>query len=143
VYRFLLIVLMTAPIFGEIPNAILAEHDLQKRSDLALQEADEQITEASKAYSPNGGELKDFEKHLAVVGELAELSLKSLQDSGKRARKQPKYFKRAELKLRSLLRRLDTLEKNVLVDDRPPVAKAKGLLAGVHDQILQDIMSKR
>jgi hypothetical protein len=142
-YRFLLFALMTAPLFGEIPNAVLAEHDLEKRSDLALQEADEEITEASKAYSPNSGELKEFEKHLAAVGELAQLSLKSLQDSGKRARKKPKYFKRAELKLRSLLRRLDTLEKSVLVDDRPPVTKTKGLLAGVHDQILQDIMSKR
>ena len=102
-YRFLLFVLITAPVFGEIPNTVLAEHDLQKRSDLALQEADEQITEASKAYSPDSGEMKEFEKHLAAVGELAEFSLKSLQDSGKRARKQPKYFKRAELKLRKLV----------------------------------------
>jgi hypothetical protein len=143
VYRFLPIVLAAASLFGEIPSAILAEDDLQKRSDLALKEADEQITAASKAYSPNSGDLKEFRTHLATVGELAQFSLKSLQDSGKRARKSPKYFKRAELKLRSLLRRLDTLEKNVLVDDRPPVTKAKGLLTGVHDQILQDIMSKR
>jgi hypothetical protein len=133
---------MAAVVSGEIPDAVLAEHDLQKRSDLALQEADEQISAASKAYSPSG-ERKEFEKHLAAVGELAQLSLKSLRDSGKRARKQPKYFKRAELKLRSLLRRLDTLEKEVLVDDRPPVAKTKSVLTEVHEQVLQDIMSKR
>jgi hypothetical protein len=142
VYRFLLFALLVSPGFGEIPSAVLAEHDLQKRSDLALQEADEQISAASKAYSPTG-ERKDFERHLAAVGELAQLSLKSLQESGKRARKQPKYFKRAELKLRSLLRRLDTLEKEVLVDDRLPVATAKTLLTEVHEKILEDIMSKR
>jgi hypothetical protein len=142
VFRFLLFVMLAVPVFGEVPEAVLAEHDLQKRSDLALQEADEQISAASKAYSPSGG-LKDFEMHLAAVGELAQISLKSLHDSGKRARKQPKYFKRAELKLRTLLRRLDTLEKEVLVDDRPPVARTKNLLTEVHEQILQDIMSKK
>jgi hypothetical protein len=142
VYRFVLFAMLTAVGFGEIPGSVLAEQDLQKRSDLALQEADEEISAASKAYSP-GGVTKDFERHLAAAGELAQLSLKSLQDSGKRARKQPKYFKRAELKLRGLVRRLDTLEKDVLVDDRPPVAKAKSLFTEVHEQILLDIMSKK
>jgi hypothetical protein len=132
----------TAFVFGEIPSSVLAEQDLQKRSELALQEADEAISAAAKAYSP-GASTKDFEKHLVDAGELAQLSLKSLQDSGKRARKQPKYFKRAELKLRGLMRRLDSLEKDVLVDDRPPVAKAKSVFTDVHEQILLDIMSPK
>ena len=103
-YRFLLFATLAASVFGEIPNSVMAEQDLQKRSDLALQEADEEISAAAKAYSVAGAN-EEFEKHLVSAGELAQLSLKSLQDSGKRARKQPKYFKRAELKLRGLMRR--------------------------------------
>jgi hypothetical protein len=142
VYRLLFFAVSAALVFGEIPSSVLAEQDLQKRSELALQEADEEISAAAKAYSP-GASTKDFEKHLVDAGELAQLSLKSLQDSGKRARKQPKYFKRAELKLRGLMRRLDSLEKDVLVDDRPPVKKVKSVFTEVHEQILLDIMSPK
>jgi len=133
---------LAALAFGEIPKSVMAENDLQKRSELALQAADDQITAASKAYS-SGSEPKEFQGHLDSIVELTRLSLKSLQESGKRAGRSPKYFKRAELKLRSLLRRLDSLEKDVLSEDRPPVEKVKNLVSETHEQILQDIMSKR
>jgi len=129
-------------LFGEIPKSVLAERDLGKRSELALKEADEQISAAAKAYTGTD-EVKDFRSHLDAVGELTELSLKSLRDSGKRASKQPKYFKSAEMKLRSLLRRLDTLERDVSGEDRPPVEKVKNLVSETREQILHDIMSKR
>lgn len=140
--RFLLLVCLTTLTFGEIPKSVMAEHDLEKRSELALKAADDQITEASKAYT-SGNEAKAFQDHLDSVAELTSLSLKSLQDSGKRASKSPKYFKRAELKLRGLLRRLDTLERDVLADDREPVAKVKNLVSDTHEQVLHEIMSKR
>ena len=38
--------------------------------------------------------------------------------SKKNARKNPKYFKRAELRLRELLRRLDTFRRDMGFDDR-------------------------
>ena len=140
-YRWCLIfVALTAS--AEVPSAVLAELDLQKRSEVALQEADEQISAAVQAYS-KGPDLRTFEQHVVNTGELVELSLKSLQDSGKRASRSPKYFKRAELKLRALLRRLDTLEKEVSMDDRAAVEKVKTLVSNSHDQILDDIMAKR
>jgi hypothetical protein len=142
VYRFLLAVLLAAPVFGEIPDSVLAEDNLEKRSELALKAADERITAAIQAYAKTAG-LEEFESQLAAAGALTELSLKSLQDSGKRARKNPKYFKRAEKKLRSISRRLDTLETEVSAADRPPVEKLKKLVSETHDQILHDIMSKR
>jgi hypothetical protein len=132
----------TASLCGEVPASVLAEPDLEKRSELALKEADQQISAASKAYADEGA-LDVFRAHIRTVGELAELSLKSLHDTGKRASKKPKYFKRAELKLRSLLRRLDSLERDVSADDRPPVEKVKTVVTETHEQILQDIMAKR
>ena len=140
-YRFLLAACLILPAFGEIPSSVMAEDNLEKRSDLALKEAETELTSATKAYS--SGDLKAFEAHIDTVGDLTQLSLKSLQDSGKRARKSPKYFKRAELKLRGLLRRLDTLEREVSAEDRPPVEKLKSLVSATHEQILSDIMTKR
>ena len=34
-FRFLLFAMLAAPMFGEIPETVLAEHDLQKRSGSA------------------------------------------------------------------------------------------------------------
>jgi hypothetical protein len=140
---FVLLASAATLLLAEIPKSVLAEHDLEKRSELALKEADDQITAASKAYDSASAEQKEFQSHLNTAGELAQLSIKSLQDSGKRASKSPKYFKRAEMKLRSLLRRIDSLEKDVSVDDRPPVEKVKILVSEAHEQVLHDIMSKR
>jgi len=140
---FVLLASAATLLLAEIPKSVLAEHDLEKRSELALKEAEDQITAASKAYDSASAEQKEFQSHLNTAGELAQLSVKSLQDSGKRASKSPKYFKRAEMKLRSLLRRIDSLEKDVSVDARPPVEKVKILLSEAHEQVLHDIMSKR
>ena len=141
-YRILLMACLVLPAFGEIPSSVMAEPNLEKRSDLALKEAENELTAATNVYA-GASELKAFETHIEAVGSLAQFSLKSLRDSGKRANKSPKYFKRAELKLRSLLRRLDNLQREVSGEDRPAVEKTKTLVSTVHDQILSDIMSKR
>ena len=139
-YRFLLVSCLAITLFAEIPDSVMVEQNLEKRSELALKEADTRISAASKAYAENDS--KAFQLHVDAVGELAQFSLKSLKDSGKNAKKSPKYFKRAELKLRSILRRLETLEKDVLADDRAPVEKVKATVSTVHEQVLHDIMSK-
>jgi len=48
-----------------------------------------------------------------------DLSVDSLQATGKNARRNPKHFKRAELRLRDLLRRLETFKRDMSFDDRP------------------------
>ena len=120
----------------------MAERDLEKRSELALQFADESITAASKAYAEASASSL-FEQHIQTVEELTQLSLKSLHDTGKEARKKPKYFKRAELKVRSLLRRLSTLSNEVSAEDRPRVEAAQKIVSEVHEQLLHEIMSKQ
>jgi hypothetical protein len=142
VYRIIILTAAAALCFADIPPSVMAERDLEKRSELALQMADESITAASKAYA-SASEMSAFVKYLGTVEELAELSLKSLQDTGKRASKKPKYFKRAELKLRSLMRRMSTLADEVASDDRPRVEAAKKVLSDAHEQLLHEIMSKR
>jgi hypothetical protein len=142
VYRLVLLASLTVLIYAEIPGEILAEKAFDKRAELALKEADEEISAAAKSYS-EGGDIKAFRSHVGAVSELVEFTLKSLQDSGMRGGKRTKNFKRAELKMRNLLRRLETLEIQVSADDRPPVEQAQKVVSEAREHVLYDIMSKR
>ena len=125
---------------GEFP-AVMAEANLEKRSDIALREADKMTTAAKTAYEAKN--IEDFKARIADVQELVALSYQSLQDTGKRARRNPKYFKRAEMSIRALMRRLDSLANDVSIEDRPIVEAAHKELNTVHENVLHDIMSKK
>ncbi len=141
--RLLLIsFVFTCLTWGAIPPAVMAEADLEKRSELALKAADDSLTAAAKAYK-EAGEITAFRQHVADVQELTALCMKSLQESGKRASKRPKYFKRAELRLRGLLRRMTSLAHDVSAEDRPLVESAQKSMSDIHDQLLHEIMSKK
>ena len=122
-------------------EAVKAEPNLERRSALALDKAEARIGDARKAYE--GGDLDQYKAHLEEAGQLGELCYQSLQDSGKRARKSPKWFKHAEQKLLVILRRLDSLVKDTSVDDRAPAMALDKRLRDVHEQVLQDIMTKK
>lgn len=132
-------------LFGAAPvpdtDAVKAEPNLERRSALALVKAEEHIGAARAAYQES--KFEDFKSHLEHAGQLTDLCYQSLQDSGKRARRSPKWFKSAEQKLLVMLRRLDSLVKDTAVDDRPPAEALQKRLRDVHDQLLQDIMTKK
>ena len=136
----LLFVAAGAVAAGTYPT-VMAEPNLEKRSELALKEADGRITAAKKAYDEN--DMKEFSAHLSETQELVELSYKSLVDTGKRARKSPKYFKRAEQNIRTLIRRLDSLAADVGLEDREKVTTARNEINEVHDDLVHDIMTKK
>ena len=121
--------------------AVKAETNPEKRSDLALAHAEQEVEAAKKAY--DGEDLSAFRKSIEEVAQLAELSQESLDSTGKRARRNPKYFKRAEQKLLVLMRRVDSLEKDVSIDDRELVAAVRKRVAAAHERILHDIMTKK
>jgi hypothetical protein len=84
-----------------------------------------------------------FRETITEIGDLAELSYKSLGETGKRARRSPKWFKRAEQRLLVLIRKIDSLEKDVSIQDRDLVAALKKRVSDVHDTVLHDIMTKK
>lgn len=136
----LFLVLSPGLVFADIA-AIKSEPNPEKRSDLALAHAEEEIDAAKKAYDAN--DLPAFRKNLDEVTQLVDVSQESLESTGKRARKSPKYFKRAEQKLLVLIRRVDSLEKSVMLEDREPVVEVRKHMAAVHDRILNDIMTRK
>ena len=121
-------------------GAVKSEPDLEKRSELALANADRGIDEARKAY--NAGDQKAAQAALDEVAASVVLSYDSLQHTHSAPRKS-KYYKRAEQKLQGLIRRLSGFRDEVSFDSRQPVERVVNKLSEVHDQLITDIMSKK
>ncbi len=133
---FVLLLMLAAPDL----TGIKAEPDLEKRADLALVHADEELDAAREAYK--AGNLKQMKDDLQEVGGAAQLALDSLEQAHKPARKS-NHYKRAELKTRALLRRLASLSDDVSIDDRPAVEEVRQHIQEVHDRLLSAIMSNQ
>jgi hypothetical protein len=115
--------------------------NLEQQARLALEKADKALSEAKAAYATH-----DLEKTKALVQEmLADVVLaeKSLADTGKDARRRPKQFKYGETKTREMLKRIDSLENDMDIDDREPVAAAKVKVQEIHDEWLLGIMGAK
>jgi hypothetical protein len=121
--------------------AVKAEPNLEHRSDRALENAFNALDAAKKAYKD--ADNKGFHEALGELRESVDVSYKSLNDTGKAARRNPKYFKRAQMKLHDLGKRLDTFEKDVSIDERAPVIEVKKRVDELEDEILLQIMTKK
>jgi hypothetical protein len=121
--------------------SVKTEPNLERRSELALDYAGSAFDSAREAY--NGGDGDKAKTALAEVAESVDLAYQSLEDTGKSARRSPKFFKKAELKTRDLMRRLDGLAKSVSLDDRELVEKVHDRVAAVHDNLIREIMKKK
>jgi len=117
---------------------IKAEPNLGKRSALALDHAFDALTLARDAYAK--GQNADVEKWLKEIKESVELAETSLNATGKNPRKSPKWFKRAEGSTRDLLRRLDALERDMDLTDRPMLDAVKAKVQQVHDDLLLGVL---
>jgi len=117
------------------------EPNLEKRSELALENAVSALDQVRAAY--NGGNLERLEAALAEVGESVELAYHSLEDTGKDARRNPKFFKRAELRTHELLRRLDAIREAANFEDRALFEKLRDRVAEVDEDLIKGIMSKK
>ena len=121
--------------------ALKSDPNLEKRSDKALQYAALDVDEARDSY--NAGRVREAKQALQEVREAVDFSYESLKETGKDPRKHAKYFKRAEVKLRELLRRLHGLSDEWSVADRPAFDPVVARLQEVHDELLTGIMGKK
>lgn len=121
-------------------TGVKSEPDLEKRSELALANADRAIDEARDAYT-NGND-KAQQAALIEVQESVETSYEALEHSNKPPRRS-KYYKNAELKVRALMRRLTSLREEVGFEARQSVDSVIKKLSDVHDQLINDVMSKK
>jgi hypothetical protein len=117
---------------------VKAEPNLEKRSKLALDYAEQALKDARGAYG-NGDSAKATVL-IAQVREAVELAENSLKETGKNPRRSPKYFKKAEIETRALLKRVEAFQDEMNVADRPTLDPLRAKVQQVHDDLLMGIM---
>jgi hypothetical protein len=120
--------------------AVKSEPDLNRRSELALMNADEKIDVARQAYQA-GNEAAE-QAAIQEVAESVTVCYEALEKTRNEPRKS-KYYKRAELKVSALMRRLSGFRDEVSFDFRPNVEVVLKRLSDIHDELLSDIMSRK
>jgi hypothetical protein len=134
-----LILTMMVALRAEVPR-IQAEPNPEKRSKLALDNADQALKLARDAYDK--GDFPNTAGLLAEVKASVELADASLKSTGKKASRSPKAFKYAELRTSELLRRIETFAQDMNFADRPMIEPVKSAVQHVHDALLDAIMEK-
>jgi hypothetical protein len=117
---------------------IQAEPNLEKRSQMALDNAAQVCKAARQAYEK--GESDKVTAAIAEIQESVDLAYASLTKTGKDPRRSPKWFKKAEIETRELLKRLDAFEHDMSFSDRPMLQTAKARVQQVHDDLLVGLM---
>ena len=128
---------LAAPVRADL-KAAMAEPNLEKRSKLALDNAEEAYKAVRSAYET--GDNARVSEAAKEMLESIDLAYTSLTGTGKDPRKNPKWFKRAEIETRDLLRRLTGFQEQMSFDDRPLLDPAKAKLQQVHDNLLVGLM---
>ena len=121
-------------------GTVKGEPDLDKRSELALTNADHEIDEARKAY--NSGDAKSQQAALDEISDSVAICYDALQQSHEAPRRS-KYYKRAEQRLQVLIRRLSGFRDEVGFESRQSVERVINKLSEIHDELITDIMSKK
>jgi hypothetical protein len=116
------------------------EPDLVKRSERALALADSTCALARQIVKESGSRT-ELMAALNVTAEAAELSLKSLRDTGRKASKLSKQYKRGELRTREMGRQFGDIAAALNLDDRPEAEKLRDRVALVHEEYLLGVMS--
>jgi hypothetical protein len=125
--------------FADIAS-VKTEPDPNRRSELALLNADEKIDLARLAFQ--AGNEGAEEAAIQEVAESVTLSYASLEQAHGEPRKS-RYYKHAELKVSALMRRLNGLRDEVGFEFRPRVEAVMKKLSDIHDQLISDIMSRK
>jgi len=132
--------LLPASLHADLKRA-LAEPNLERRSQLAMDNAATAYQAAREAYSK--GENEHTAAAVAEVEESVDLAYTSLAKTGKDPRRSPKWFKKAEIETRDLLRKLDSFQQEMNFDERPMLDKVKAKVQQVHDDLLLGLMEGR
>ena len=136
-----LFTLLTANLWALDLASIQQEPNPERRSQLAMDYAGAALDSARSAYQSS--DLEKTQTSLTEVGAAVDLAYDSLQQTGKEARRDPKFFKRAELSTRQLLRRIEGLAESMSFEDRAAAEKVRDRVAAIHDNLLQDLMAKK
>jgi hypothetical protein len=139
--RWLALTLLSFPLYAADLASVRQEPNLERRSQLAVDYAGVALDTARTEYQ--AGNAEKCAAAINDVGDAVELAWQSLVENGKEARRDPKFFKRAELATRQLLRRIEGLAETMSFQDRPLAEKLRDRVSAVHDDLVNALMSKK
>jgi len=136
----LVAILAVCSAFAGLPE-VKSERNLERRAKLALENADHALSAARSAYAKQDttattASLKELEESI-------EVAQGALEDTGKDPRHRPKAFKLGESHTRELLRRMESFENEMDLDDRKMLDSAKAKLNEANEAWLLGIMNGR
>jgi flagellar biosynthesis/type III secretory pathway protein FliH len=138
--RYAVLIFLALAASAQDLKSIREEPNPERRSELALDNANNAIDTAEDAYK--AGQIEKMQAALTEVADSVDLSYESLSASGKNPRRD-KGFKKAEQRTREMLRRLDGFHQMVDFDLRASVEKVRDRVAAVNDNLLNGIMKKK
>jgi len=122
-------------------TSVKSEPNLERRSELALDHANVSLDAARDDY--NAGDVGKTQTELEEMCDSVDLAYEALSNTGKDPHKDPKFFKRAELRTNELLRRLESLAPGMSGLDRSTLENVRARISAVHDNLLKGIMTKK
>ena len=110
---------------------------LEKRSREALKTAGVALTAAREEY--RAGNPDAMMNNARRIEQSIDLAYYSLAQTGKNPREEPKHFKRAEIEIHSLYRRVEFLQMEMAFEDRPSLEGLKSRLRELQDSLLRSL----
>jgi hypothetical protein len=115
--------------------------DPEKVYQASLDKAYNSIDSARAANE--AGRYQEAIQIVESVAEDVESALATLEAMPKPAYKNHKNYKRAEIRTREILRRLDTFINDCAIDEREAMQPHRARINKVHDKLLAGVMSKK
>jgi len=110
---------------------------LEKRSREALKTAGTALAAAREEY--RAGNADGMVHHARRIEESIDLAYVSLAETGKNPREEPKHFKRAEIEIHQLYRRVEFFQTEMAFEDRPSLDGLKARLRQLQDALLHSL----
>ncbi len=129
-----MIAVLLVCVLAQVPDAIKNEPSAEKRFQLAFDHAAKVLAESRDVA---------IEQRMKQATETVELGMQSLEAMGRKPYQNARNYKRAELRVREVLRRADALRKEAPVDDRPALEDYYERINAVHEKLLEGVMSKK
>lgn len=121
-------------------QAVKAEPNPDRRAEIAIDNANTALDRAKKLYAD--GEYKASQESVFEVRDSVELCAEALKATGKDPRKNAKQFKKIEIRIQALVRRVKGFAQSVSIEDRAAVVKVQERLEEINDEIVSGIFTK-
>ncbi len=113
------------------------EEDTRKRVELGLKVAEEQLDAARKVYRK--GDPYEAQAQLEVSLDTMLEAYRMVVEEGEDMRKNARRYKKVEITLRGISRKLEDFERQAEVVDRGPIMRAQQTVSLMRDNLLKSM----